>query len=307
MNCPNCNTLLDKDAVVCFACGQGITEAMVLNNQGQDDREFDEVIQNLIMTDENEQVEDEVQLRQEQRKQKNMERQNRIRSYSYVSYATLAVMFLFTVSLFLTWFTVRGTVAYMGYFYTTQTAKYLDEEAKTFSKEQLTENLNKVASFSPQQFLTYAKEYVRNSGEHNLLAKLQVYYAEGLYVIYFLLLLCAGILVFDRKARFVEVIRISSILSVIFILLNTLAMKLPYINLIVLNAKNVLGESGASGRIIAKGLLILGKTKQELSYLADFRFGWYFSVILVALWFVMATILMEMGRSLRETTASGKE
>lgn len=300
MNCPNCNTSLDADTDVCFACGQEITDEIRKHSKGKKDKEFDEVIQNLIMTDESEQIEDEVQARQEQRKQQNRLLQIQAKQYRLASFLTLGVVLLFVVSLFLGWFTVKGTVAFQGYFYTEKTASYLLDGAKLYSKDNLTNRAESVAKFSPMQFLTYAKEYESHTQKHGLLTRLQVYYAKGIYLLYFLVVLCILVLVFDKKGKFVEVIRVSSILSVIFVLLNTLAMKLPYINLIVLNAKALLAQNGVSSRVISKGLMILDKTKQELSYQVDFGWGWMVSVALVALWFVMATVLTEMSRTQKE-------
>lgn len=300
MKCPNCNTLLDNDANICFACGEEITEEFREESKDSQDKEFDEVIQSLILTDEIEIEEDDLQVRLEQRKKDNRKQQLYRKRYQYMSYATLAVMGLFVISLFLSWFTIRGTVAFQGYFYTEKTAKYLSSEVKAYSKDSLLDQSAEVAAFSPNQFLTYVNEYDENVESHGLLSKLQVYYAKSIYLLYLLIAFCAVVLLLDNKGRFAEMIRISSIIGAIYVLLNTLAMKLPYINLIVLNAKRVLGANGIASRIVGKGLFLFETTKQEITYQADLRFGWIVSLVFVALWFVFATVLMEMSRSVKD-------
>ncbi|RRD94961.1 hypothetical protein EII17_05250 [Clostridiales bacterium COT073_COT-073] len=296
MKCPNCSTSLDIDAEICFACGEEITEEV---RQTQD-KEFDEVIQNLILTEEAEQDEEELESRLAWRKQENLKKEKAIRNYRYTSFAAMAAIVLFLISLFLNWYTISGTVAYHGYFYTATTGKYLSEGVKAYARDKLIDQNQEVAAFSPNHFLTYAKEYEDNSDIHGLLAKLQIYYAKGLYLVYFLILACLLILVFDKKGKLAEVIRVSSILSVIFVLLNTLAMKLPYINLIVLNAKRVLSANGIASTVVSKGLYLYESTKQNLTYQVKLNTGWTLAVVFVALWFVLATVLMEMSRSFKE-------
>lgn len=300
MKCPNCNTSLDMDAEICFACGVEITDEIRQEFAGSEDKEFDEVIQNLILTEEPDEDEEELAAKRAIRKQEmQMKERARLR-YRYTAFATMGVILLFLITLFLRWYAISGTVAFHGYFYTPQTGKYLSEGAKTYARDKMIDQKEEVAAFSPNHFLNYAKEYEKNSDIQGLLAKLQIYYIKGLYLLYFLIFACLVILAIDQKGKMVEVIRISSILAVIFVLLNTLAMKLPYINLIVLNAKRVLSANGISTRVVSEGLYLYESTKQNLTYQVDLKFGWTLAVVFVALWFVMATVLMEMSRSLKE-------
>ena len=288
------------DAEICFACGEEITEEIRQQSMGSKDKEFDEVIQNLILNEEADEEEEELTAKLAMRKQETQKKEAARLRYRYTAYATMAVIGLFLISLFFRWYTISGTVAYHGYFYTSQTGKYLSDGARSYNQDKMIDQKEEVATFSPNHFLTYAKEYEKNSDIHGLLAKLQIYYAKGLYLVYFLIVVCLGILVVDRKGKMAEVIRVSSILSVIFVLLNTLAMKLPYINLIVLNAKRVLSAKGIASRVVAEGLFLFESTKQNLTYQAELRFGWMAAVFFVTLWFVLAVVLMEMSRSLKE-------
>ncbi len=305
MKCPNCNTSLDHEAVVCFACGEEITEAIRQESKGSKDREFDEVIQSLILTEE-EKEDKELLQRLEQKKQESKQQELWQRRYRLISFVTIGVLLLFFASLFLKWYSISGTVAFRGYFYTAQTGRFLSEAVKAYSRETLVDQTEEVATFTPNQLLTYAKEYEANTEALGLLGNLQVYYAKGLVFVYFLLLASLAVLLLDRKGRWTEVIRMSSILAVIYILLNTLAMRLPYINLLVLNAKRVLSANGVASRIVAKGLFLFESSKQELTYQAELEIGWMIAVALAALWFVLAMVLTEMsrlmatGRSLEE-------
>lgn len=300
MNCPNCNTSLDMDAEICFACGQEITEEIKQKSKGNRDKEFDELIQNLMMAEAITQDEEDPETKMLLWKEKEQKKEEAIQRYQYVSYIGAVVILLFGVSLFFSWYTIRGTVAYHGYFYTEKTANNLYESVKAYSADKLIDQAEKVAAFSPNSFLVYAQEYESNSDIQGLLAKLQIYYAKSLYLIYFLMIACLLVLCLDKKGKWSELIRISSILAAVFVLVNTLAMKLPYINLIVLNAKRVLSAKGVATRVVSEGLYLYESTKQNLTYRTGLNFAWVMAVVLVALWFVLATVLMEMSRSLRE-------
>ena len=67
MKCPNCNTALDNEALVCFACGQEIPEKLRRQSRGDQDREFDEAIQSLL-PDEEAEAEKELQQKLERKK-----------------------------------------------------------------------------------------------------------------------------------------------------------------------------------------------------------------------------------------------
>ena len=166
-----------------------------------------------------------------------------------------------------------------------------------------------MAAFTPNQLLTYVQEYEAGTEIQGLLSHLQIYYAKGLILLYFLIAACAAVLLLDKTGRWSELIRTSSILAVIFILLNTLAIKLPYINLLVLNAKRVLSAGGISSRIAAKGLLLRGGShsltegagQTTLTYQAGLEAGWMLAAVLAALWFVLGTVLTEMNRAMNDT------
>ena len=309
MKCPNCNTVLDNEALVCFACGQEIPEEVRRQSLDDQDREFDEAIQSLIPDEDTEQ-EKELQQKLERKKKEAQKREGQRRQYRYASWAALGVLLLFFLSLFLKWYSISGTAAFRGYFYTAKTGRYLTDSVRLYSQEALTDRTDQVAAFTPNQLLTYVREYEANTEIQGLLSHLQIYYVKGLLLLYLLIAACAAVLFFDKNGHWSEVIRTSSILAVIFILLNTVAMKLPYINLLVLNAKRVLSAGGVSSRIVAKGLLLLDGTRsllpegagQELTltYQAGLEARWFMAAVLAALWFVLATVLNEMSRAMND-------
>lgn len=307
MKCPNCNTVLDNEALVCFACGQEIPEELRRQGRGDQDREFDEAIQSLL-PDEEAEAEKEFQQKLKRKKKEAQKREGLRRQYRYVSLAALGVLGLFFLSLFLKWYSISGTAAFRGYFYTAKTGRYLTESVRLYSRDELTDRTDKVAAFTPNQLLTYVQEYEAGTEIQGLLSHLQIYYAKGLILLYFLIAACAAVLLLDKNGRWSELIRTSSILAVIFILLNTLAIKLPYINLLVLNAKRVLSAGGISSRIAAKGLLLLGGShslaegaeQTTLTYQAGLEAGWMLAVVLAALWFVLGTVLNEMSRAMND-------
>ena len=311
MKCPNCNTALDNEALVCFACGQEISEELRRQSRGNQDREFDKAIQSLIPDAEGEE-EKEFQQKIERKKKEAQKREGQHRQYRRISLITLGILGLFFLSLFLKWYSVSGTVAFRGYFYTAKTGRYLAAGVRSYAKDELTDQAEKVATFTPNQLLTYAREYEAGTEIQGLLSHLQIYYAKGLILLYFLLAACALALFLDKNGRWAELVRTSSILAVVFILLNTLTMKLPYINLFVLNAKRVLSATGISSQITGKGLLLLGGShalpesagKITLTYHGGLEIGWMIAVGLAALWFVLATVLNEMSRAMNDAANS---
>ena len=309
MKCPNCNTVLDSEALICFACGQEIPEELRRQSRDDQDREFDEAIQSL-MPDEEVEAEKELQQKLERRKKEAQKREEQRRQYRYVSWVALGLVFLFFLSLFLKWYSISGTAAFRGYFYTAKTGRYLATGVRVYSRGELADRTDKVAAFTPGQLLTYVQEYEANTQIQGLLSHLQIYYVKGLLLLYLLLVACVVVLVFDKSGRWSELVRISSILAVIFMLLNTVAMKLPYINLLVLNAKRVLSAEGISSRIASGGLLLLdgyrallpeGASQElTLTYQAGLEVGWFLAAGLAALWFVLATVLTEMSRAMND-------
>lgn len=302
MKCPNCNSLLDDDANICFACATVITEAMRKELLGKEEIEFNEVIQNLISEAEEQPVEMPTAIAQ--RRQANQKREIWKKRYRLVSYLTIGVIVLFSITLFLRWYSISGKTAFRGFFYTEKTAKGLSAEVKSYQQNEeaatATGPMKKVASFSPYQLYRYAGEYDANSSPENLLERLQVYYAKSLFLIWVLLIASVLILIFDREAKLVEGIRIASIISAIYILLNSLAMKLPYINFFVLHAKKMLHREGISSSVVGEGLHLFDSSKEILPYQMQFHFGWMAAIFLAGVWFLLATVLGEFSRMLEK-------
>ena len=97
MKCPNCNTALDNEALVCFACGQEISEELRRQSRGNQDREFDKAIQSLIPDAEGEE-EKEFQQKIERKKKEAQKREGQHRQYRRISLITLGILGLFFLS-----------------------------------------------------------------------------------------------------------------------------------------------------------------------------------------------------------------
>jgi hypothetical protein len=122
---------------------------------------------------------------------------------------------------------------------------------------------------------------------------IQQIYIKGILFLPIMGLLAIIILLIDRRYYAVEVIRVFSLISMLIILLNFLALKVPFFSMFAIRAKSLLQVGNTLNRV-TMNLNGINLNNEFYPYKLIEKPGFYIGLLSCFIWFILATVLIEM-------------
>lgn len=226
------------------------------------------------------------------------------RGVQITRYATAVIVLLFLLTMLFDWFTLGGRGVFKGFILDENSGAFMTGEVMTMTTEQI-ENLAPevaVLSYSPKDLMDYVDLYEDlykvlpdKDGEEkaSMGVLVQTIYIQGFLLILGLALLTILFLALDKRLLTVEWSRGFSVLSIVIIGLNYASMKIPFLSMFALRARNLLRfENQLSS--VTMNLNGINMNNEFYPYEMMETTGFFVAIGACALWFVMTTVLVEM-------------
>lgn len=329
MKCPNCGETLKDSARVCFMCGEKLPDNEVdhiIDKMMKDDhkqtkkkKSGQKDTQKKAKTSKT--AEKDSVTKQTNKRSINLfnKKSKKVKSdetsdseekelglaSQITSYITVTVILLLVISLNFTWFTFSGRGAFMG-IEETEAGNYLSKEVieGNMSIETIMALPETVPlySFSGNDLKTFAKpneEYYKvamsSNGEvkDSVPVQIQYYYMKAIPFILYLGIAAILLLIIDRKLRTTEWSRAFSVLSLLIIGVNYIAVKIPFFSMIAIKAQTRLREADILNAV-TMNLNGLNVNNEFYPYRIVENKGLFIAAICCIIWFILTTVLIEM-------------
>ncbi len=267
MKCPKCGAMLDSKAKKCSHCGEDLEQYSI-----------DQLIENILNEDKNEEEPSREKGRGEEEEQ----------HYNMGVLITKGLMMisllLLTLSMFLPWFSFTGEGFVKGYI---QQSEEIVEDSVSFSAMELRQYGNRY-----KDEYRYIYQGTEEQQQH-VSVQTQLYFLQGFWLMIGLATLSILVLIVDKKIKYIEWIRGFSAISMLIIGLVYGTFKIPFLSMFAIHARdNFRGEDMFNAvRMSFRGIAV---NNQFYDYVLIERGGFYMAAIVCGLWFVFATILIEM-------------
>lgn len=333
MRCPNCGETLKDSARVCFMCGEKLPDSevdQILDSMMEDDHKPEkktnistEVSKKTQVTRGKRNVKKSASNNKDKQSRglfglfssKNtkksklenelVEKKELGLASQIISYITVVVILFLVISLNFTWFTFSGRGAFVG-IEETEAGNYLSDDVIDGSMSvetimALPETVN-LFSFSANDLKDFAKpnedyylQAAASNGEikQSIPVKIQYYYIKAIPFILYIGIFGILLLIVDRKLKTTEWSRAFSVLSLLIIGVNYLAIRIPFFSMIAIKAQTRLREADILNAVTMnlKGLKV---NEEFYPYKVIENNGLFIAVICCIIWFVLATVLIEM-------------
>lgn len=308
MKCPECHAEINDENILCEKCGATLPS---------EEDKFEEIFFSYIEEEEkdNHSLTNTNVLKKRKKKEElpNQMAGSLQGHEKKLRYALAAILVLLMVTLFLPWYQLGGYATYLGFVHKGTTDGYLTEGFRNQTEIEKREYKEPVLILSPfkfQRYLAKADRLVYVFGEDeqqsSVVALIHRLYVYGGYLLAFLILLALGLLFWPNQATGLVSVKFFSYLAAVYIMLNYFSLRIPLFSLFGVRAKAVLADHFA-GQIPNVKLNGIEVANYFYDYRFSGRFGLYLAAVLVIVWFVLSSLLVEMARRRENERASISE
>ncbi len=226
------------------------------------------------------------------------------------------VMMLFSISVFLSWFDIGGTAAYVGIVQNADSVKFINSEVVGHGLDEPMTNDVSVMSLSGWDIYRFARKYAAGyeyvtaldgSLKTSLVSVIQKYYMLAMLLVVITSFIGTVLVLATKSLRWYGVIRNFGVLNAVIIGLNLMAMKVTWLNMFIINAKDYFKQNQESGQL---SIVHNGITYEGSHYIYDVQLekGVYIAFGLLLVWLILSIILVEIrGRREEKAIEQGDE
>lgn len=295
MKCSSCGTQLQDQATVCYQCGT--------KKSMSDTQDYDQMFQKMVREGDSEKrMQQDTTPRKANDRQHNKNKEKRSKWVLALSFCICLSVVALWGTLFVDWFTIGGNGAAIGVVQNAETQSFLEPDVRHITMENAQQYIGDVVKWSPIEMLQYTRashnahaKVFQTTGElKNSIASI----AEIGYIYGWILIFVGGcvsilLLIFDRKQKWLEGVRVFSLFSLVIIGLNYLAIKVPFLNMIALQTQGIMRKGDV---LNAVQMSLKGIKVNNLLYTISLK---EHSIILIAIgigciWLLLSTILVEL-------------
>lgn len=299
MKCQKCGVKIPRGTELCEACTE--------RENKTDPSDVEEIIRELIL--EEEQPKKEVQPIIKERKIKNL-------GVNITKVILSVCILMFLISMFSPWFDLGGKATILGFVEipTTMEAK----EYLIAQDENLTDYQGKYVHASPMQLLLFTSLHIgeykaihNDSGEkvRSVFSLIHMIVIASLWIVIVLCFICVIFMIALKQLKSIPFVKMSLIISIILVILNIAFLKIPYINMFVIHAKDVIKNMDYINAvsITFKGIAV---NSTFYPYTMTLSFTLIIAIVLLGIALVISSFLHEIKRrqdeDLREVELKAK-
>lgn len=319
MKCSNCGETLKADAQVCFTCGESVPDneidsliddmikeddaqkkkkVSVLASKKPDKVKHDKVKSDNTTTTKASSSKSGVDGDKDEKSSAEFGKATRI-----IAYVNAVIIGILLITMLFSWFAFGGRGTFVGFAREQFNGEFLTEEVLSLTVEQI-ETLDptvEILEFSPKDLIDYGN---LNADTHKLLkntkgedktsfaSMIHLIYIKGFYLIAALALLSILVLLVDRKLKAIEWTRGISVLSIVIIGLNYVALKVPFFSMFALRARSILRLDNPLSAVTLN-MNGVNVNNDFYPYVLTERNPLYVALGACVLWFILSTILVE--------------
>ena len=224
-------------------------------------------------------------------------------------FSLAAVIGLFVLSMFFNWLSLSGNGVNYGLLRDegTQSFMYNDLEGKSIeSLQSYNDALIVYSGMSLYRFSRNAsEEYDAIEGPNgvptaSLASMTQRYYMMAMIFVFGISLVCLALVLVLRNLWGMAGVRNLAVVNFIIIGLNYLALRVPYMSMIAIKAKDVLTQRTEGYPRISMTMDGIAVDQAFYPYRLEMHRGFYFALIMLGLWLFISIILTEVRRRREE-------
>ena len=217
-------------------------------------------------------------------------------------YTLAAVIVLFTLSLFFNWFALSGNAVNYGLVRDDITAPYMNTGLEGKSIAALEQYDDAILIFSGWDLFKFSQEasglYQTITGpsglpKRSLPSVIQKYYMMAIGLVLAINILSIALVLIFKGLKTMAWVRNFAALNFVIVGLNYLCLRVPFISMIAIRAKEVIGDKSIIQRASMK---FDGIALEDVYYpydLGELK-GFYFALIMLAVWLLIAIVLTEV-------------
>jgi hypothetical protein len=221
------------------------------------------------------------------------------------AYVTVVAVLVLIISMNFTWFSFGGRGAYMG-IEETQSGQYIENEILDagYNGEQIKAlpEATDLYSFSGNDLKVFGEtnyeyyvSFTASNGEvkESIPVKIQSYYMKAIPFILYVGLISIILLLIDRKLKTTEWTRAFSVLSLLVIGVNYMAVKIPFFSMIAIKAQTMLRDNDILDAV-TMNLNGINVNNDFYPYRVAEEPGLFIAAACCVIWFILTTVLIEM-------------
>lgn len=242
------------------------------------------------------------EIKENRKKSKKKKSKGSKKELVFIRFLFAGVLLAFAISLFFNWFSLSGDAVNIGICRDGHVETFLNDEVKGKKAEDLYGYKGSLISFNPFKMIIYAKSV---NDEHLIVAdakgeekvsfasRLNRYYMFAMIILFASVLFSIVAILVSDKLKYINFIWALSIANAIVIGLNYMAIKVPYFNMFAIKAKSILKSKDALASV-KLSLHGISFKNQFFNYELTEEKGFYISLGLLLIWFLMSTVLKEV-------------
>ncbi len=288
MKCPICDATVDENAHVCPKCGHSFDD---------ESKEIEHLINDILEEDNaengngSEEKQAAAQIPETTPKKKTNGKKDDIKEKSIVisRYAIGLFIILSLISLLFPWVVMEGRGVTEGFISDQSTDQYFDEDG---SIELSGINIMSLAIKKGEEYQQIQNE--DGDMKRSIVSTVHIYYMYAIAVYIILAIVSLMVVLLPLRLKGQSIVRNLAAINLVIAGLNMLAMKFIYFSAFAIRAKQAIAADIGIGADVKYTLEGFAAGNDFYPYTVNIGKGFYFTIIVTAVWFLVAVALTEL-------------